>query len=129
MTTIPTTWLQYAMADFDAAERLFQSPKPTRWTYLLVLWHCHQTVEKGLKAVMVGRGQEILKIHDLPRLSHLAKIALDKKKKAFLENLNVYYLQSRYPDLMYPPLPNPDKASTERLLKETKQFFLWLEKQ
>lgn len=129
MNSVHASWFQFAHADLDAAQRLFKSPKPTRWTYLLVLWHCDQTIEKGIKAVMVKNGQEILKVHDLPRLSHLAGLTLNKKQKRSIESLNVFYLQSRYPDILYPPLPDPNRAFTQRLLKETEQFLVWLEQQ
>lgn len=129
MTVILKQWIQYAHADFDAAERLFHTPRPTRWTYLFVLWHCHQTIEKGLKMVIIKREKELLKIHDLPRLAELAELPLTKKEQTFLEDMNAFYLRSRYPDLRQPPLPDPTKMTTTIYLEKTKKFLLWLEQQ
>ncbi len=61
-------WIIFVNADLDAAERLFNSPKPNQWTYVLILWHCHQTVEKMLKMAAISKGRELLTVHDLPRL-------------------------------------------------------------
>ncbi|MCK4781341.1 HEPN domain-containing protein [Candidatus Parcubacteria bacterium] len=46
-----------------------------------------------------------------------------------LKKLNKYYLKSRYPDLIYEPLSNPDKNFTKIYLEKTKKLFLWLQKQ
>lgn len=129
MTTISKSWIQFALSDLDAAKRLFQSPRPTRWTYLLVLWHCHQATEKTLKAVLLEKGKDLLKIHDLPRLAQLAEIPLSTQDKTFLEDMNAFYLRSRYPDLLQPPLSDPMRKTATAYLEKTKQFLLWLQKQ
>ena len=54
-------WILYAKADLDAARRLFESPKPNNWTYLLVLFHCQQAIEKMLKMLMLKNGKELLR--------------------------------------------------------------------
>jgi HEPN domain-containing protein len=129
MKEILKKWILFARADLDAAKRLFNIPRPTRWTYLLVLWHCHQTIEKMLKTVMIKKGKDLLKIHDLVRLYELAKITLAEQEIEFLEDLNEYYLRPRYPDMVYKPLPEPTKEFTQKYLKRTKKLFLWLKKQ
>ncbi len=129
MKEILKKWILHARADLDGARRLFNSPRPTSWTYLLVLWHCHQTIEKMLKMVMIKRGKELLKIHDLPKLAKLSAIKLSEKEKQFLEDLNVFYLRPRYPDLLYKPLPKPAKKFTEIYLEKTEELFLCLQKQ
>lgn len=126
MKKILEKWLNYAQADLDAAKRLFNSPRPTSWTYLLVLWHCHQTVEKMLKRIIIKKGKELLKIHDLARLAKLSKIELSEKEKEFLEDLNEFYLRPRYPDLFYKALPKPGKKFTQAYLEKTNKFCLWL---
>lgn len=129
MNRISKQWYQYAHADLDAAQRLFHTPRPTRWTHLLVLWHCHQAIEKTLKAVMVQQNKEILKIHDLPRLAQLTELVFTKHHQQTIDKLNKFYLRSRYPDIASAPLPHPDNASTKTLLTETGKLFLWLEQQ
>ena len=85
-------WIMFANADLDAAKRLFKSPKPNQWTYLLILWYCHRTVEKMLKMVIINKGKEFLKIHDLLRLRKKAEIdEFPKEYENFLYNLTVNY--------------------------------------
>jgi HEPN domain-containing protein len=122
-------WLEYALADLDVAKRLFVSKKPTQWTYLLILRHCHQAIEKTLKMVGIKHNKEIPKIHDLPRLVHLFEINLKISDKTFIKDLNPFFMQSRYPDLLYPPLSNPDKTLTKKYLDKTDKLILWLKKQ
>ncbi len=128
MKEILKKWILFASADLDAAKRLFQSPKPTQWTYLLVLWHCHQVVEKMLKMVIIKKEKELLKIHDLPRLTELAEVQFLNDDLKFVKKLNKYYLKPRYPDLIYEPLPKLDKSLTKNYLEKTEKFFIWLQK-
>ncbi len=129
MKEILKKWILFAKADLDAAKRLFQSPKPTQWTYLLVLWHCHQAIEKALKMVTIEREKELIKTHDLPRLSKIAEIILSEDQKLFLEDLNTFYLRPRYPDIIYEPLPKLNKEFTKNYLAKTDKLFIWLQKQ
>lgn len=129
INTIFQKWISFAEADLDAAKRLIESPRPSRWTYLLALWHCHQTIEKALKAMLAKQEKEILKIHDLPHLSQLVELRLSEEQKSLLEELNPFYLRSRYPDIMYAPLPDPNKTFTKKLFSDTKKLLLWLKKQ
>ena len=129
MEKILKKWTLCAKADLDAAKRLFNSPRPTSWTYLLVLWHCHQVIEKMLKMLIIKRGKELVKIHGLLRLVELSGVSLSDENLEFVKKLNKYYLTSRYPDLAYKPLPKPDRKLTKNYLEKTKKLFLWLKKQ
>lgn len=122
-------WILFAKADLDAAKRLFKSPKPTQWTYLLVLWHCHQAIEKGLKMIIIKQGKEIIKIHDLQYLAEITSVKFTEEDLSFIKKLNKYYLKPRYPDISYEPFPNPDKKFTEDYLNKTNKLFIWLQKQ
>lgn len=126
MKAITKKWLDFAKADLDAAIRLFKSPKPTKWTYLLILWHCHQNIEKAFKAVMIEKGIEILKIHDLLRLMVLSKIILNTDQLKFIGKLNKYYIRPRYPDLGGSDLPKVDSKNTKNYLKETEELFKYI---
>lgn len=79
--------------------------------------------------MLAKQEKEILKIHDLPHLSQLVGIELSQTQKSLLEELNTFYLRSRYPDIMYAPLPDPNKTFTKKLFSDTKKLFLWLKKQ
>lgn len=129
MKPIIKKWIEFAYSDLDAAKRLFVSHKPNNWTFLLVLWHCHQTIEKMIKMLTLKNGNEVIKIHDLPRLYQLSKLKLSNKEQLFLKDLNEFYIRPRYPDLLYMPLPKPNRETTQKYLNKTKKFFLWAKNQ
>lgn len=121
-------WILYAQSDSDAAKKLFVAKNPTSWTYLLVLWHCQQAIEKLLKMIIIKQEKELLKIHDLIRLAELTEKKFSSNDFRFLERLNKFYLRSRYPDLIYKALPNPTKKLVKEFLEKTEKLFLWLKK-
>jgi HEPN domain-containing protein len=124
------SWLEYARADLDAAMRLLNSPQPNNWTFLLVSWHCHQGIEKMLKRIIVSQEKELIKAHDVVRLYELSGLELKNNKQIdLLKQLNQYYSQTRYPDLIYEPLPKLTEQEIQDLFNQTKELFLWLEKQ
>ena len=122
-------WILFAKSDLDAAKRLFDSSKPTQWTYLLTLYHCQQAIEKILKMLIIKKGKELLKIHDLLRLIELSEIKLSENDFELVKKLNKFYLKSRYPDIIYKPLPKSNKEQTKKYLQKTEKLFLWLKKQ
>lgn len=79
--------------------------------------------------IAIKTGKEITKIHDLPRLAQLFELNLKEKDKLFLKDLNPFYMQSRYPDLLYPALSNPTKILTLKYLNKTEKLIIWLQKQ
>jgi len=98
MKPIIKKWIEFAYSDLDAAKRLFVSHKPNNWTFLLVLWHCHQAIEKMIKMIILKNGKEVIKIHDLLRLYQLSELQLPEQDKKFIDELNKYYIKPRYPD-------------------------------
>ena len=56
-------WLRFANMDLDTAKHLFATmyPKP----YEIICYHCQQSSEKFLKALLVLSQKEVMKIHDL----------------------------------------------------------------
>lgn len=79
--------------------------------------------------IIIKRGKELIKIHDLPKLSKMAEIVFSDDWKMFLEDLNTFYLKPRYPDMLYSPLPKLDKKFTKDYLEKTDKLFIWLQKQ
>jgi len=124
------TWIKYAYIDLDVSKRLLNSPKPNQWTYVLVIWHCHQAIEKMFKMTAIKNNKELLKIHDLIRLYKQAGIKdFPEKYINFLYDLNEYYISPRYPDLSYKkPYPKSDRKKAENYLKLTNNIYQWLEK-
>jgi len=130
MKEVIRKWFKFAESDLEAAEYLFHNPRANQWTFLLVVWHCHQAIEKILKAMLIQQSKELLHIHDLPRLLKFVGFAdFTAAQTDFLFELNQYYLMPRYPDLpLKKSYPLITKNKSERVLNKTKDIFLCLVK-
>jgi len=124
MKTTPQHWWDYAIDDLAMAGIAMQAGKPRH-----VAFHCQQAIEKGLKAIILGRsGATPPKIHRLIQLAELAGLRgdLGDKARGNLEELQSYYTEVRYPGF------DPDFAThvtadvARRLLAETERTFAWL---
>ena len=128
MKLIAKNWLNYIEADLKAATILYQSTTKTQkvnWhTWILIIWHCHQVVEKSLKMITTHQEKELLKIHDLVRLLDYTEITkLPEKWKNILFNLNNYYFPPRYPDMpLKTSYPKPSKELCYEFLIFSKNF-------
>lgn len=114
-------WLEFAKRDLKDAEILFKSKR-----YFGSVYHCHQAIEKSLKAILVEREKEIPKTHDLLDLLNQTELSYPKEILEFLQKLNPYYTPIRYPDV-------PEAASLElryqiakEILKLTQETIKWL---
>ena len=90
-------WIDKAEEDFGAAEFLLSSEQSF---YNVVAFHCQQSAEKYLKALLVRHQVEFPKTHDLEELLSLvssvaSKIALSLKECAIM---TIYGVDIRYPD-------------------------------
>jgi HEPN domain-containing protein len=119
-------WLPYIKADLVAAEILLNDKRKNRWTNIIILWHCQQAIEKSFKAIIAAKGKELLKIHDLAKLSELAELELDEDDIKFILSLNNYYLRSRYPDIYYQPAAQPDNRLVKKYYNQTIILHQWL---
>ncbi|MFQ6049461.1 MAG: HEPN domain-containing protein [Candidatus Paceibacterales bacterium] len=114
-------WLEFANQDLKDAEILFDQK-----SYRGCSWHCHQAIEKILKAIIIKKGKRPKKIHDLIDLSKETEIKLPENLQDFLEELNLHYLPSRYPDLYKQMRKIYLPKNIQRVLKLTKTLFIWL---
>lgn len=128
MKEITKKWLKFAKGDLEGAETLLKSRK-TDYGYQLSVLHCHQAIEKILKATIIEKGKEIKKIHDLITLLEDSKIDLPKDFEEFIEKLNPHYQPTRYPDIPYKgPILRYNKEIAQEYFKKTQEIFSWLEK-
>lgn len=92
-----TEWIEKARHDFDTAERELQA----RGWPDIICFHCHQTVEKLLKAVLVAHRVDITeyRVHDLPHLLDACLRHNDSLTglRAPCQSLAGYYIAARYP--------------------------------
>ncbi|OGX41263.1 MAG: hypothetical protein A3C53_00930 [Omnitrophica WOR_2 bacterium RIFCSPHIGHO2_02_FULL_68_15] len=90
-------WFEKARHDLDAAGRELRADG---WPDI-VCFHCQQTVEKLLKALLLAQGRDLAKYrwHDLLRL--LEACRLDQRSRRTLypvcQLLTGYYIAARYP--------------------------------
>ena len=117
-------WLKIAKYDLRTAEVAFKND-----LYIKVYENSHSALEKLLKGIIITNSKKPDKIHDLLRLASEAVIeTLQVEVKEILDELNTIYFSTRYPedfDLIEEKL---NKETTEKLLKEVRRIFSWLEK-
>lgn len=104
-------WIMQAEADLDKAKILFENNKFDGASF-----YAHQTIEKSLKAVIIIKTNNLVKIHDLFNLGKSANLPIELIEK--IKNLSGLYIDSRYGIIN-------DKIPAERYTKnDSKQFLL-----
>jgi HEPN domain-containing protein len=106
-------WLKYADDDLMAAKHLLKTE-----LFNQVCFHCHQAVEKLLKAFLIRHEVNPPRIHNLNTLLNICA----KKDPKLLElrqevlALDMYYIPTRYPNApigsLHSGLPNKKDAET-----------------
>lgn len=121
---IANKWIDFAETDLKSAKIIFNSNKADKRQYRLVVWLCHQSIEKILKGLLIVKNKKLVLIHDLIRLGELTQIDLSSNEIDFLRDLNVYYISPRYPDLSYSKSsPEVNKKIAEFYICESKKLF------
>jgi HEPN domain-containing protein len=121
MNEISTEWLRYAKSDLRNAEILLKNK-----SYRDCIWYCHQAIEKLLKAIISHRGKEVRKVHDLVGLLEEAGVASQKSITEFIEELNPYYIPTRYPEAGFRLKITYGKKNAAKILRATREVFKWL---
>ncbi len=104
-------WFKLALYDLETARVMFETGR-----YRYVPFMCQQAIEKVLKG-MISEKLSPPRIHNLVRLSKLAKISFTSDEIRKLDILSDLYLKVRYPDLI-----NVSKKRAEELLNFTEQI-------
>lgn len=84
-------WMKYASDDLSTAKYLLKGKK-----YKEASFFCQQCAEKALKALLLHRKRELIKVHDLVKLAR--ELGLDESMIKDCEKLTYVYVDSRYPD-------------------------------
>jgi HEPN domain-containing protein len=113
-------WLKGAEDDLSAAESLFNAQK-----YNWCLFIAHLVLEKMLKAIFVLRNDNKIppKTHNLVKLTELSSLDLTEEQLIFLDEVNSFNLESRYPDYKNEFYKKCDKEFTEEYLIKIKEFY------
>jgi len=88
-------WIRTADDDLSVADALFENKK-----YNWCLFISHLVLEKVIKAHIVNDTDNNIppKIHDLVRLIKMTKLTVDNEVIGFLEEVNDFNIEARYPD-------------------------------
>ena len=117
-------WWKQAKRDLLSAENSLKSKD-----YYLCAFMCQQSVEKGLKALLMLKTRErVFHTHSLIELSkksHAPELIM-----VHLRRLTPEYTISRYPDVTETlPYENYDEDIAHDRLKRAKEVFRWLDTQ
>ncbi len=104
-------WLMLAERDLRTAENSLGSGD----YHASVFW-CQQSVEKGLKALWLKRGNELIRTHDLILLGK--NVELSEKYFLDLDKISKAYISSRYSLMIDENIPG------ESFEKEVVQSFI-----
>jgi|SRR3989338_5212575 len=111
-------WMKRAERDLMTSKHNIKSKD-----YYAASFWCQQAVEKALKAVILEKKGELVKIHDLVELGKKAEIKEESLK--LLERLTYVYTDARYPDT---GSNRYSKRESEDDLKIAKEVVLWVKK-
>ena len=117
-------WLLTANYDLETAKIMY---KTKRWLY--VIFMCHQTIEKSLKAVIAKGGIFPPKTHNLNKLLELAQLnhILSKEQHDFIEEIDPFNIITRYPEDINELLSTLSKNKCNEILNKTEDFLKWIE--
>lgn len=125
MEHIVRKWLERARYDLDTAKAMLNTRR-----YLYVAFMCQQSLEKILKAIIIEKGGEVLRTHNLVRLAEMAGVYpfMTIEFKDFLTDLTPYAVVSRYGDYKRKLSEIINKKMAIKYLDKTEEIFKWLRK-
>lgn len=115
-------WWKQASRDYTSARNSFNS----RDYYVCALL-CQQVVEKALKFLHLGRGEELERTHDLVKLAKDLQAPAEIIEKCSV--INPVYIEVRYPEGEEFPASKVNKQEAEQLLQLTREILQWVKKQ
>jgi HEPN domain-containing protein len=122
MNNVVSNWIRSSRYDIKTAEALYISKR-----YVYVIFMCHLSVEKALKAILLDRRKKSPpKTHDLLRLIELSEITVPDNHRPIIAHLNEASVPTRYPEDMSKLVRYYNQSAAQRYLKETKELLRWL---
>jgi HEPN domain-containing protein len=117
-------WVSTAVDDLESIDYLFNGKK-----YVQALFFAHLSLEKILKALWVKNNELDFppKTHNLSYLYENSKIALSEEQTDFLQTMNVYQIEGRYPDYISQLHNSTSKEKAETIINESKKLFQCLQ--
>lgn len=115
-------WLEGGEHDLQTAETLFVNER-----YDWCLFIAHLVLEKTFKALFVQDNKNALppRTHNLVKLEHTS-VPLSEEQKIFLDEVNDFNMEVRYPEFKREFYKICTKDFTERYFLEIKEIHKWL---
>lgn len=114
-------WLKAAYSDLAVIEEIIDK----RFLTHMVAFHCHQSIEKSLKALLEFYNLDVPKKHDLLLLQNRTNQYLPAENTDTLEDLNELYIDSRYPgDMGLLPYGKPTIEDAKKFHAVANSLFL-----
>lgn len=118
-------WRNTAEKDLQFASRLIARADAEETLYSL--FFLHLALEKVFKAYIVKRTKKLPpKIHNLLILAEMGEVTLSEEQNDFCGKINLYNIESHYPNLF---IPTPTLEKAKEYLEQTKELMEWLIKQ
>ncbi len=118
------SWLKSADYDLKTAASLLKSKR-----YLYVIFMCHLSLEKTLKAILSEAVSELPPYtHNLNRLLELGSITLPEDMQVFVNAINLQSVPTRYPEDFTRLSKELNSKIASEYLRQTKRIILWLKK-
>lgn len=120
--TVFQEWRQFAKMDLDTAIHLCKTmhPRPLE----IICYHCQQSAEKCLKAVLVWHETEIKRTHDLGLLAELCSTYIEIPESIYddCDLLTPYGIKIRYPQELF-----LEDHHAKAALQAAQEIFQWLD--
>ncbi len=119
-------WLDGADHDWETARSLFLSGK-----YDWCLFLGHLVLEKILKAIYIQDNNNQLppKTHNLVKLVRHTRLTLTEEQEFFLDEVNDFNLEARYPQYKKEFYKKCDKEFSEYYYRNIEEMKVWLKSQ
>lgn len=119
-----TNWIKSSQYDLKTAEHMLKTGR-----YIYVLFMCHLSVEKLLKALYETTLKKVApKTHNLIYLLKATEFELPEKHLETLESLNDLSIVTRYPEDIDAMVKAFKRKKVEDYLKKSKELLKWLKK-
>lgn len=121
MRTATEEWLVSARDDLETIAEIVDNPQLTH----VVAFHAQQCIEKGCKAILEEREEDIPHIHNLVTLHERAGMSLKKDENLdVLDRLNQLYIEARYPgERGLLPEGQPSQEEARHFQRVATQFY------
>lgn len=116
-------WKESAQKSRIASIHLFEKSD-----YVESLFFAHLALEKIIKAHWVkdNPGDFPPRIHNLRRLLEQTSVVLTTAQLIFLEQMNTFQMEGRYPDYRFSIYQTFDEPQTKSVLNSSEKMFQWL---